>query len=391
MNPNNDLNSPLGDDHAHDDEHDLGLSHDLARLTATMSSMSSMSSMPSPRPNTFQHQPMFVGASSGVSGGPRAAAQGFERSYDRRDLLRFALFAGVAGTMTVGGLRRGANAQTTTAAACVDIPEETAGPYPGDGTNGPNVLTTAGVVRSDIRSSFGSLSGTAAGVPLTVSLTLTDSASCSPAKGYAVYLWHADQEGRYSLYSSGVTNQNYLRGVQEADANGVVTFTTVFPGCYDGRWPHIHFEVYPSLAAAGDASKRIATSQLAFPKSACDAAYATSGYSASMSNLTRTSLASDGIFSDDTAGRQVAAVTGSARAGFAATLPVSVSNTVKASGSAAGPGGGGRGPAPGAAPATTVASTTVAAKKATTTTKKKATTTKKKATAKKVTTTLKKK
>ncbi len=379
MNPNNDHHHHK-DEHAHDDEHDLGLSHDLVRLAAAMP-RTAAPSLSAGTPEAAQSSRPFRAATTQV----------MERSYDRRDVLRFALFAGVAGTMTVGGLRRSANAQTTQAAACTDIPEETAGPYPGDGTNGPNVLTTSGVVRSDIRSSFGSLSGTAAGVPLTVSLTLTDSATCAPAKGYAVYLWHADQQGRYSLYSSGVTDQNYLRGVQEADANGVVNFTTIFPGCYDGRWPHIHFEVYPTLAAAGDASKRIATSQLALPKAACDAAYATSGYSASVSNLTRTSLASDGIFSDDTTGRQVATVTGSATAGFAATLPVSVSNTVKASGGAGGPGGGGRGPVPGAAPVTTVATTTVAAKKAATTTKKKATTTKKKATAKKVTTTLKKK
>lgn len=57
--------------------------------------------------------------------------------------------------------RATASGSTTTGA----IPEETAGPYPGDGTDGPNVLTESGVVRSDIRSSFGSLTGTAQGVP----------------------------------------------------------------------------------------------------------------------------------------------------------------------------------------------------------------------------------
>ena len=63
-----------------------------------------------------------------------------------------------------------------------------------------------------------------------------------------------------------MTNQNYLRGVQEADANGKVTFTTIFPACYSGRWPHIHFEVYPSLAAATSVATRSATSQIAMPK-----------------------------------------------------------------------------------------------------------------------------
>jgi protocatechuate 3,4-dioxygenase beta subunit len=297
----------------------------------------------------------------------------------------------------VVGRRRPAAAQSN--AACVDIPEETGGPFPGDGTNGPNALTTSGVVRRDITKGFGSSTGVAAGVPLAVTLTITNTATCAPAKGYAVYLWHADQQGRYSMYSNGVTDQNYLRGVQEADANGNVTFTTIFPGCYDGRWPHIHFEVYPSLAAAADASKRIATSQLALPKSACDAAYTAAGYSASPANLAKVSLATDNVFSDDGAARQLPTMSGSASAGFAAALTVSVSDTVKASGG--GPGGpgapgqppnGGRGGPPGpppGAPTTavtvappTVAPTTVKAKTTSVvrkTTKRIAKTTKKKA------------
>lgn len=76
------------------------------------------------------------------------------------------------------------------------IPEETAGPFPGDGSNGPNVLTQDGVVRSDIRSSFGSASGTAEGVPLTLDLTILDAASDAPLAGAAVYAWHCDREGR---------------------------------------------------------------------------------------------------------------------------------------------------------------------------------------------------
>src|SRR5699024_4934941 len=37
-----------------------------------------------------------------------------------------------------------------------EMPGETAGPYPGDGSNGPDVLETSGVERSDIRSSIDS-------------------------------------------------------------------------------------------------------------------------------------------------------------------------------------------------------------------------------------------
>ena len=156
------------------------------------------------------------------------------------------------------------------------IPEETAGPYPGDGSNGPNALRTTGVVRSDIRSSFGGLSGSASGVLLNLELTIVSAASCSPLSDYAVYLWHCDAAGNYSLYSSGFTNQNFLRGVQAADANGKVKFTSIFPGCYSGRWPHIHFEVYQNLAAAQSVSNKIATSQIAHLEGRATWVYATS-------------------------------------------------------------------------------------------------------------------
>ena len=125
-----------------------------------------------------------------------------------------------------------------TIAPLAEIPEETAGPYPGDGSNGPDVLETDGVVRSDIRSSFGAMSGTADGVPITLELTVRDLArDGAPFAGAAVYAWHCDREGRYSLYTAGATDQNYLRGVQIADAAGLVRFTSVFPPATrdDGR------------------------------------------------------------------------------------------------------------------------------------------------------------
>src|SRR5215207_8865378 len=77
--------------------------------------------------------------------------------------------------------------------ACTKIPQETAGPFPGEGSNGPNVLNQTGVVRSDIRSSFAGLNGTADGVPLTVVLTIVSASTCSPLSGRAVYLWHCDR------------------------------------------------------------------------------------------------------------------------------------------------------------------------------------------------------
>ena len=155
---------------------------------------------------------------------------------------------------------------TGTSACAPEINSETNGPYPADGSNGVEVRTVDGVVRTDIRSSFGSSTGTAAGIPLTVTFTLQD-LGCAPIAGAALYIWHCDRDGNYSLYSQAITDQNYLRGIAETDASGQVTFTTIFPACYSGRWPHIHFEVYPSLADATSGSGTIIkTSQLAFPR-----------------------------------------------------------------------------------------------------------------------------
>lgn len=215
-------------------------------------------------------------------------------------------------------------------AACSLIPEETAGPYPGDGTNRnangvANVLVLSGIVRSDIRASVAGASGVAQGVPLTIRLKIENVAQgCAAAGGAAVYLWHCTREGGYSMYSSGIVDENYLRGVQEADSEGWVTFTTIFPGCYDGRMPHVHFEVYPSLARAGSAANRVRTSQFAFPLATLDEVYASSGYASSVRNLARISYATDNVFSDGTA-LQMASVTGNATQGYTATLTVGVS------------------------------------------------------------------
>ncbi|WP_158842317.1 intradiol ring-cleavage dioxygenase [Saccharothrix deserti] len=219
----------------------------------------------------------------------------------------------------------GSTTSTAAAAECGDvIPQETAGPYPGDGSNGPNVLTQSGIVRSDIRTSFGTGSRTAEGVPLRIELTILDNGSgCAPYAGAAVYLWHCDIDGKYSLYSSGVTNENYLRGVQEADSSGKLAFTSIFPGAYSGRWPHIHFEVYPSLAEATKAGTEITTSQLALPEQICKTVYGTTGYVQSVRNMARTSLSDDMVFSDGH-DEQMADVTGDVNAGYTASLTVTV-------------------------------------------------------------------
>ena len=223
-----------------------------------------------------------------------------------------------AGNGAVGG--------STVAVADGEIPEETAGPYPGDGSNGPNVLSESGIVRSDLTTSFGSMSGTAAGVPVTVRLTVydLDGTQVTAMPGAALYLWHCTREGGYSLYSEEVADQNFLRGVQEADADGAMTFTTIFPACYDGRWPHMHFEVYDSLESATTYTNKLRTSQLAIPAEVCEQVYGVAeGYDGSVDSFANVSLDSDMVFSDGHS-LQLATVTGSVDEGFTFSLNVPV-------------------------------------------------------------------
>jgi protocatechuate 3,4-dioxygenase beta subunit len=217
-------------------------------------------------------------------------------------------------------------AVTRAIAECgVEIPQETAGPYPGDGSNGPNVLEASGVVRQDITSSFGTSTTKVDGVPLTVTLTLLDNANgCVPLAGSAVYAWHCDRDGKYSLYDSGLENENYLRGVQEADANGQVTFKTIYPGAYNGRWPHIHFEVFESMNNATAAGQVLAVSQIALTDAACKEVYASSGYETSARNFPNTTLKSDNVFGDDGGIYQLATMSGSVAGGYTAGLNVTV-------------------------------------------------------------------
>jgi protocatechuate 3,4-dioxygenase beta subunit len=255
--------------------------------------------------------------------------------------------AACTGTATGSGSGSTGAAAGSGAATTGEIPDETAGPYPGDGSNGPDALEDAGIVRSDIRSSIGG-GTTAAGVPMALSLTVLDTANGDvPFTDAAVYVWHCDAAGGYSMYSEGIENETYLRGVQVADGSGTVSYTSIFPACYTGRWPHIHFEVYPTLDDIGDSANAIATSQVALPKDVSETVYALSGYEGSTANLAQVSLDSDNVFGDDGGALQLATVTGDAASGYRVALTVRVDTTTAPTAGAAPSGGGGAGGAGG--------------------------------------------
>jgi protocatechuate 3,4-dioxygenase beta subunit len=283
------------DDHVH--EHDLGLQHDLGTLERRGFS-----------PGLGRRGVL------GVLGGLGVVAVAGCASDDSR--------GGVSGSPGAPG---GGGGDSSVEVTEGEIPEETAGPYPGDGSNGPDVLSESGVVRSDITTSFGSASGVAEGVPLTLRFKVYDltGEDVEVLAGAAIYAWHCDRDGAYSMYDGAAADQNYLRGVQESDADGWVELTTIFPGCYSGRWPHVHFEVYESLDAATSVSNKLRTSQLAFPQDVCEEVYAATGYETSITNLAGVSLDSDGIFSDGYS-LQMASMEGSVTDGFTATLNVPI-------------------------------------------------------------------
>ncbi len=278
-----------------------GLSRDLARMLSRRRTLVSLGS--------FGGVAMLASCSGGASSSEAATTA-----------------ATPVGTTTSSS----SNSSTTTG-SCVAHPTETNGPYPADGSNSANgavanVLLESGIVRSDIRSSFNGQTGTAEGVELRLKVTLSNvNDSCAPLAGYAIYVWHCTADGNYSVYN--LPAQNYLRGVGVTDSNGEIEFTTIVPGCYAGRFPHIHFEVYQSLASATHYNNRLLVSQMAVPKEECAYVYSTqsSVYGNSSRNLSSISINTDNVFRDNSTAEieaQTLVMSGTIQDGYDATVEV---------------------------------------------------------------------
>jgi protocatechuate 3,4-dioxygenase beta subunit len=242
---------------------------------------------------------------------------------DRRRML-----AGIA--LGLGGAAIaacGSRARAQAASACRATPTETRGPFPADGSNGRprplNVLAMDGVIRRDIRSSFAGMTGRAEGVPLELEISVVGSGGCGPLGDRAIYLWQNDAAGVYSLYD--LPGENYLRGLQAADAQGRLRFTAIVPGCYGGRYPHCHFEVFESADAALVGAAPLLVSQLAFPEAECRAIYeADARYGDSLRNLERQPLSRDFVFGDTGAVGQAIAMQGAPASGYRGSATVAL-------------------------------------------------------------------
>lgn len=193
--------------------------------------------------------------------------------------------------------------------SCSVTPTETAGPFP---TKAP-----ASFVRSDIRDGR-------TGVLMTVNITLKNAnAGCAALAGALVDVWHCDKDGYYSEYGgSGMQSANYqsvnfLRGRQTTDTNGLVSFTTVFPGWYPGRAPHVHVHIY---SATG---KSLLVTQIAFPYNVTNTVYTTAQAQGYTKGAQDTTNERDNVFNDGYA-TELATVSGSVSAGYVLTHTIVV-------------------------------------------------------------------
>ena len=181
---------------------------------------------------------------------------------------------------------------------CTVSPRETKGPFPNK--------SPADYVRENII-------GDRKGVALLVTLTILDkNSNCEPLPNSLVDIWHCDNQGNYSEYGNSrmqgndLTQEHFLRGRQTSDANGRVSFISIFPGYYRGRAPHIHLEVL------NGSEKSLLVTQIAFPEEICDTVYATENYQGKgyVSNIR------DGIFRGSLKQNMADAVSGNIADGY---------------------------------------------------------------------------
>lgn len=227
------------------------------------------------------------------------------------------------------GLNTTAVAATTVAdlPTCIVSPEQTVGPYYAD----------VQLNRADIRSDTTS-GAVKEGTPfdLTMRVSQISASNCTPIQGAIVEIWHCDAAGVYSAFErEGTANETFLRGHQVTDANGQVTFTTIYPGWYQGRTIHVHFKV---RTTGIDGQAYEFTSQLYFDDAISDEVLAQAPYAAK--GKRDQTNASDGIYSQG--GDQLTVAVAKASQGYAGNFHIGIDlsdTNIGAADTMGGPGG----------------------------------------------------
>jgi protocatechuate 3,4-dioxygenase beta subunit len=224
----------------------------------------------------------------------------------RREVLALLGVGGFTALAPGAGLAQPAGTPT-----CVARPALTEGPY----------FVDEKLDRSDIRSDPAD-GNMRPGAPLRLSLRVSrlTRGACAPLPGATVDLWHCDALGVYSDVQDpgGATlGKKFLRGYQTTDGDGLVRFTTIYPGAYRGRAVHIHFKV---RAAAGGGRVHDFTSQLFFDDALSDRVFAQPPYAGRAEQRLRNQR--DGIFRD--AGAQLMLAVAPASPGYAATFDLAL-------------------------------------------------------------------
>jgi protocatechuate 3,4-dioxygenase beta subunit len=232
------------------------------------------------------------------------------KTLGRRELLAVfgagvgAAFAGCTSSPSSPSTTSTSTSSGSSSSACTVVPSETEGPYPDQA----GMISNPAFFRRDITEGK-------PGLALTLRLTLVNvSNGCSPLGGYNIEVWQCDAAGNYSEYGNSV-GQTFLRGVQTTDASGQVTFSTVYPGWYQGRATHIHVDVFRGTTL-------VKTTQIAFPEDVTRGVYGTGVYASRGQNTT--SNAGDMVFSDGVS-LELASLSGSTSSGYTATLTIGIS------------------------------------------------------------------
>jgi protocatechuate 3,4-dioxygenase beta subunit len=217
--------------------------------------------------------------------------------FGRRQALQAAFGAGAA---LLGGARMlGVSpvGDAFAASVCTLTPEQEEGPF----------FVPLERMRSNV-------TGSRTGVPLDLAIGVIDSATCKPLKRAAIDIWQADATGHYSdEESEGTIGQTWLRGVQLTNAAGLAKFTTIYPGFYEGRCPHIHAKVHigGSATTAKYSGGHVShNGQIFFPEALSTKVYATSPYTSDTNE--RTYRASDHVYTQQGGASSVLQITGGA-------------------------------------------------------------------------------